>query len=159
MRHFAALPFILHRASDVIGKEIVSTAETIHGVLRLSGDNLVVQWRASRSTRRIGEEIRTDSEIDPVEEAVVPLAGLAAAEVRRSWWRGSAVLVLTASDLRAFERVAGQTGLALAHPAQLVLAIRRSDREAAEGFAAELEIALAERELGATEEKPRLPGH
>jgi hypothetical protein len=68
--------------------------------------------------------------------------------VRRRWWDGDR-LVLTAADLRAFEVVSGEAGLRLGHPAELVVKLRRRDRLAAEEFAAELALALAERGAGA----------
>jgi hypothetical protein len=154
MSHSAALPFTLRRGQDVVGaSEITSTRETVHGLLRLDGDRLIVQWRVARSTDRVGREIRTDHEMEPVREVTVPLSALAAARVRRVWWRwppGSRI-VLTAADLRAFEEIAGGGGLQLSHPAELSLPIRRADRLTALEFAGELELAVAERALAAAE--------
>ncbi|MGH7712832.1 MAG: hypothetical protein ACREOG_16195 [Gemmatimonadaceae bacterium] len=153
MRHVVALPFFLRRSEDVIAKgEITSTAETVHGLVRLEGDRLVLQWRVSRETDRVGREIRTDREVDPVQEVAVPLSGVAAAKVRASWWPWSgARLVLTAADLRAFEHLVGKGGLRLDHPAEIVLRLRLRDRIAAQEFAGELELALAEQALRAAE--------
>ena len=53
-------------------------------------------------------------------------------------------LVLRASDLRAFEVVAGTTGLLLEHPAELVIPVRPADYVNAREFAAELTLAVAE---------------
>jgi hypothetical protein len=153
MRHVAALPFFLRRSDDVIADgEITSTAETVHGLVRVEDDRLVLQWRVSRETDRVGREIRTDREVDPVREVVVPLSGVASAKVRGSWWPWSgARLVLTAADLCAFEHAVGKGGLRLDHPAELVLRLRLRDRIAAQEFAAELEMALAEQALRAAE--------
>jgi hypothetical protein len=149
MRHVAALPFFLRRSEDVIaGGEITSTAETVHGLVRVEGERLVLQWRVSRETDRVGREIRTDREVDPVKEVAIPLHGVASAKVRASWWPWSgARLILTAADLRAFEHVAGPGGLRLDHPAELVLRLRLRDRIAAQEFTGELEMALAEQAL------------
>jgi hypothetical protein len=158
MPHSAALPFFLRRGHDVIGEEITSTRETVHGLLRLDGERLVIQWRVARATDRVGREIRTDREVEPVREVVVPLTGLAGATVRRRWWdwlKGPQ-LVLTAADLRAFEGVTGEAGLRMDHPAELVLRLRRADRVAAGEFAGELELALAEHALHAAEERGSL---
>jgi hypothetical protein len=157
--HAAALPFVLRRAHDVIrAGEITSTREQLHGLLRLDGDGerVVVQWSVARETSRVGREIRTDRELGPVREVVVPLASIAGARLRRVWrrWppgRGGDLLVLTAADLRAFEGLAGGEGvpgLVLEHPAELTVELRRQDREAAREFVAELELALAEQALG-----------
>jgi hypothetical protein len=159
MRHIVALPFFLRRSEDVIAKgEITSTAETVHGLIRVDGERLVLQWRVARETDRVGREIRTDHELDPVQEVAVPLSGIAAAKVRASWWPWSgARFVLTASDLRAFEQLVGKGGLRLDHPAELVLRLRLRDRIAAQEFAGELELALAEQALRAAEARGALP--
>ena len=156
MPHSAALPFVLRRSSDVIGGlEITSTHETIHGLLRLDGDRLHIQWRVARSTDHVGMQIRTDKQVEPVREVVLPLSAVAGAAVRWRWrWPPGPHLVLTAADLRAFEEVAGVAGLSLDHPAELELKLRREDREAGNEFVGELELALAERALAAAEGKP-----
>ncbi|HEX7022803.1 MAG TPA: hypothetical protein VF171_08085 [Trueperaceae bacterium] len=159
MPRSAALPFFLRRSDDVIGGEgITSTAETIHGLLRLDQDRLVIQWRLARKIDRVGAEIRSDHEIEPICEVILPLSGLAAATVRRSlWpWARASRLVLTAANLRAFEALVGQGGLRLDHPAEVVLRIRPGDLEAARDFSADVELALAERALG--QAASRLPG-
>jgi hypothetical protein len=157
MPHSAALPFVLHRKHDVVGREITSTRETVHGLLRLDGDRVHVQWRVARSTDRVGMEIRTDREVEPVREAVIPLSAVAGASVRWRWrWPPGPYLVLTAADLRAFEEVAGAAGLSLDHPAELALRLRGADRALGSEFAGELELALAERALAAAEGQPLL---
>jgi hypothetical protein len=155
MPHSAALPFVLRRSSDVVGGlEITSTRETIHGLLRLDGDQLHIQWRVARSTDHVGMQIRTDKQVEPVREVVLPLSAVAGAAVRWRWrWPPGLYLVLTAADLRAFEEVAGVAGLSLDHPAELELKLRGEDRAAGNEFVGELELALAERELAAAEGK------
>ncbi len=159
MRHSAALPFFLRRSTDVIaGSEITSTAETVHGLLRLDGDRLVIQWRVARETDRVGREIRKDREIDPLREVVLPLTGVASAVVRASWWPWSgARLVLTATDLRAFEQLVGDQGLRLDHPAELILRLRLRDRVAAREFASDLQLAIAELALRSADSRDALP--
>ena len=156
MPHTAALPFTLKRSQDVLGAgSITTTTETVHGLLRLDGDRLVIQWRLARKTDHIGSEIRTDREYEAVKEVVLPLEIVAGAQVRRSLWRvfGGPRMVLTAADLQAFEEVAGEGGLRLKHPAELVVRIRRSDRMLAEEFSAELALAVAERALEAYQKR------
>jgi hypothetical protein len=159
MPHSAAIPFLLRRSHDVVGFEITSTRETVHGLLRLDGDTLHVQWRVARSTERVGWQIRTDKEVEPVREVVIPLSAIAGATVRWRWrWPPGPYLVLTAADLRAFEEVAGTAGLSLDHPAELALRLRREDRELGAEFVGELELALAERDLAAAEGKTLTAG-
>src|SRR5262245_45156426 len=100
MPHSAAVPFVLHRSHDVVGGlEITSPNETIHGLLRLGGDRVHVQWRLVRSTDRVGREIRTDRAVEPVREAVIPLSAVAGATVRWRWrWPPGHYLVLNAAD-------------------------------------------------------------
>ncbi len=155
-----ALPFQLKRISQAFAaQEFSRTTERVDGLLRLDGESLVIQWRVARETQRYGPETRTDQDLEPVREATIPLAALAGAEVRAGGWWGlaGARIVLTAADLRAFEEVAGATGLRLDHPATLVLAIRRADRLAAREFAADVNLGVAERALGGAESPARLP--
>lgn len=68
--------------------------------------------RTARTIDRYGREIRTDRELEPVRELALPLAALADAEVRWSWfrWPPGRYLILTGFDLRAFEDLAGEGG-------------------------------------------------
>ena len=157
MAHSAALPFVLRRSHDVVGWEVTSTRETVHGLVRLEGDRVFIQWRVARSIDHVGMQIRTDHEVEPVREVVIPLGAVAGASVRWRWrWPPGTYLVLTAADLRAFEEVAGAAGLSLDHPAELALRLRGADRALGSEFAGELELALSERELAAAEGKPQL---
>lgn len=154
----AAVPFHLRRSRDAFsGMDVTSTTEVIHGLLRLEGDRLVIQWRLARHTEHVGAvSVRSDEELEAVRESIVPLGGVAGAAVRRRWWAPWAphALVLRAADLRAFEEVAGMGGLKLDHPAELLLGIRRSDLLIAEEFAAELALAVAEHALPGSEDVP-----
>lgn len=160
MKAGAALPFTIRRSEDVIARgRVTSTTETVHGLLRLDEEHLFIQWRILRQTDQVGDEIRSDQKLGDVKEVAIPLTGVAGAAVRRRWigmWRRP-VLVLTAADLRAFETVTGPGGLRLDHPAELVLRLRARDRLAAEEFAADLAVALAERSLREATMQP-LPG-
>lgn len=160
MPHTAAVPFHLKRSNDVFGAaSYTSTTETIHGLVRLDGDRLIFQWRLARKTEHYGTEIRSDQEYEAVREVEIPLDAVAGASVRRGWWEIliPPKLVLTAADLRAFEEVAGEGGLRLKHPAELVVRLQRSDRMLAEEFSAELALAVAERAL-VRQQKRRLEG-
>jgi hypothetical protein len=145
------VPFHFKRSQDVLGSgSITTTTETIHGLLRLDGDRLVIQWRLARKTDHLGgAELRTDRELEAVREVVLPVEVVAGAQVRRPPWLffGSPKIVLTAADLRAFEEVAGEGGLRLKHPAELVVRVRRSDSLLAEELCAELALAVAEQAL------------
>ncbi len=146
MPRIVALPFFLKRASDVItGGAITTTRETVHGLLRLEDDRLTIQWRVGRRTDHIGMEMRTEEEVEPVREISVPLSRISGATIQPRLF-GRLLrprLVLTASDLTAFEGLAGAEGLGLEHPAELVLQLRRADRLPAEEFSAEVALTVA----------------
>ena len=79
------------------------------------------------------------------------------------WGRGRpGRLVLTAADLRAFESLTSPGGFELAHPAQLVLEVRREDKDAARELATQIELAIADHALriaeGDAAEAPALAG-
>lgn len=160
MAHSHALPFVLTRNSEAMtGTAFSTTQETAHGLLRLEGERLVIQWRVARKTELMSvSEMKTDEEFEDVQEIVVPLDGVAGAVVRRRWWEffRKPRIVLRASDLQAFEDLTGEDGLKLAHPAEIVLPVRRRDRLAAEEFAAELELAVAQRGLRAADDAARM---
>lgn len=147
MPGISAVPFTFKRSSDLYtsGGGYESTTETAHGLVRLEADRLVIQWRVAVVTESMeGSGYETHEEIEPVREIVIPLAKVAGAFVpERKWWRLTGPkLIITAADLLAFEKVAGQEGLKLKHPSRVVLRIRRADRLIAEEFAAELALAL-----------------
>jgi hypothetical protein len=154
----AALPFVLRREHGIInGSEITSTREHLHGLVYLNGEQLVIQWRTSREISRVGREIRTDREVTTVREVTLPLSALAGASVRRVWqrWWFGEVFVLTAADLKAFDALTEEgdlPGLMLEHPAEIVLEVRRTDRDQLREFVSKLRLAISENRLAAFEE-------
>src|SRR5688572_21248010 len=101
MSKVLALPFTLSRTNSIMGWDYVSTTERIHGLLILDADRLLIQWRITRATQRMGAvEVRTDTELDPVREVSIPLSALAGARVRWEWgrWPPGRYLVLTGAD-------------------------------------------------------------
>ncbi len=140
----AALPFVLTRTEQVFGAEYRVIEETLQGLLVLQGEQLTVQWRREQQTNRYGEEIRSDRAIDAVRTTAVPLTALTSARLDERWWRRQSSLVITASDLAAFDGVAGADGLQLDHPGELRVPVARAAREQARSFVNELEYALAE---------------
>jgi hypothetical protein len=156
MPRLASLPFTLRRTDDAFDVHaITSTKETVHGLVHLRGERLNIQWRLFRKTEYVGTQIRTDKEVEDVRSIEVPLEAVAGAHIRRGgWiWPFRPRLVLTAADLRAFEGFAGNQGLRLSHPAELILPVRRADRLTAAEFVAELSLAIAE--LAAREHSDR----
>ena len=156
MHHSAAFPFVLRRSEQVAGlKETTSTKEKVHGLLRLEGDSLSFQWQVVRVTDHIRwGRTHTDRELGSIGDAEVPLSSIASAEVRWSWlrWPPGPFLILTATDLRAFESIAGEGVLRLSHPAELAIRVGSAARGSAREFASELEAALADRKLRALQE-------
>ncbi|NNF29678.1 MAG: hypothetical protein HKO53_03825 [Gemmatimonadetes bacterium] len=136
---------------------VTTTREHVHGLLRLRGDTLTIQWRLTTKVDHVGTSIRSEQTVEPVRELAVPVWRLAGATVQRKWlrWLPGLRVVLAASDLTALENLAGTHGLRLNHPAELELTIRSSDRLIAEEFCAELALAISE-SMGNPE--ARLPG-
>ena len=153
MPQTSALPFVITRAREqASGPEVIAIREELHGLLRIEGTHLVVQWRLARERTRVGREGAGQREQEPVREVAIPLAALANARVQRSgrWWsKKQTSLVLTASDLRAFAPLAGIGGPTPEHPGELVVPIRPEDEGAVSAFTTELEMALAEQTLRA----------
>lgn len=150
MERFATLPFFLTRAEDEMSATTVTTTrEMVHGLLRLQESTLTIQWRLATKTERMGWGIQKDHEVGAVREIVVPVIRLGGATLRRGWWSWppGLRLVLTAADLTALEGLAGNQGLSLDHPAELIVRIRRADRLAAEELCAELALAIAEAQV------------
>lgn len=159
MAHTVAVAFVLKRVHGVVsGGEITSTREEAYGLLHLESGQLVAQWSTAREVSRVGKEIRVDRDLGPVQKVAVPLSGLAGAQLR--WrmfpWPPRWQLVLRAADLEAFAALAGSAGLLLEHPAELVLEIRRVDRDLAREFTSELDLALADLALEEAETRPGL---
>jgi hypothetical protein len=147
MMRLATLPFVFRRGEDSMsGSTVTTTRETVHGLLRLEGDALTIQWRLDVRTERIGWSVEKDHEVEAVQEIAVPVARMSGAVLRRRWWTWppGLGLVLTAADLTALEGLAGANGLSLEHPAEVVLHVRRADRLVADEFCAELALAIAE---------------
>ena len=153
MRQTSALPFVITRTrEEASGPEVIAVREEVHGLLRVEGESLVVQWRLARERQRVGRDGAGQREQEPIREVAIPLEALADARVARGgrWWSKKTIsLVLTASDLRAFEPLAGTSGPTPEHPGELVLPIRAEDEQAVRAFTTELEMALADRTLRA----------
>lgn len=160
MPRHATLPFLVRRSSDVItGLNVTSTTETVHGLFRLEEQRIVVQWRLSTSTDEVGPQIRTDTSVGEVREVAIPLNALGGALLRRPWWGFGRrlTLVLATNDLQAMDALAGGAGLRLAHPGQLEVRIRPSDRDLANEFVADLALAISENEMRLAAGPPTTP--
>ena len=106
MPRLATLPFILrHRKESFTAVSMTTTTETVHGLLRLEGEELTVQWRRGRKIQDLGgTSMSSDEEFEAVREATIPLSAMSGAIVQRPWWRlWSPRIVLFASDLRALD--------------------------------------------------------
>lgn len=147
MSRIPALAFTVEHGTDVMdGTGVTSTVERVHGLLRIEGHRLIVQWRIRTTTDVMGDRITSEERVDDVREAEVPLEALASAVVRHPWprWLRKPWLEITAADLRVFESLVGAGGIGRIHPAQLRLTLERADRWAAEEFVGDLLIAMAE---------------
>jgi hypothetical protein len=125
----------------------------------LEGDRLLIQWRMSRTIKRVGLEVRSESELVPVREVTIPISAIGAIHVGWSWsrWPPGTYLTITAADLRAFESLAGKDGLELKHPAEFAVRVRRIGRIPARLFASEVSLVLADRALASATAADQLP--
>ncbi|MEE2899643.1 MAG: hypothetical protein VX815_14365 [Gemmatimonadota bacterium] len=63
------------------GLSYTATTETVHGLLRLEGPDVTVQWRVARKTEEMkGDGYHTDEELEQVREGTIPISALAGEE-------------------------------------------------------------------------------
>ena len=105
------------------------------GVLRVDGDNLVVEYRARRTSMATLKSYTCE-----VQHLVVPLVQLATAALRRRVFRAS-LLLLETNTMGVFERHLGGEGV------HCTLAVARKDAERARAFVAELEDRITDVQL------------
>lgn len=155
-----ALPFVQQRLhQDYSGPDYTTTSETVHGIIRLDGDVLRLQWRISREINKFnkyGAGHSSDSQQEAIREIEIPLEKLSGARIKRIWYRvpPKEVLLITTSDLQTFSKFTIEDkvpGLASDHPAELVLEIRRSDRKRWHVFCSALRFAISEQMLASME--------
>lgn len=145
MRTCPAVPFHFFSADESVRigpfHGMTVRERTISGLLSLGADAVTVQFQVARGLVHMGGGgLVTERTTEPVQECVVPLTALADLRVQRPRWRTRAdfTLVLVAKDLRAFEQIPGANG----H--ELALRVAGRNRDDAEEFASELQLALAD---------------
>lgn len=91
----------------VRGLHAVSTSFRVHGLLRLEGDLLTIQWGGAVQIQDVSPlSIRDDREVLPDERFTVPAADLYRAALVGGWWRPR--LTLQAKELGALAAVPGE---------------------------------------------------
>ena len=153
MHVIKSLPFVFMQQSNTVNtNDVIYTRDNIHGLLRLENTHLHVQWRLTRKVDRYGVVVSSDSEQYPMREHAIPVQKLSEVRVMRTRFmippRKS--LVIFASDLKAFDPLTGDgdlPGLALAHPAELKVSVRRQDHQVLEDFANHLRTVISEQVL------------
>jgi hypothetical protein len=140
------MPDVLHFRLKVPGESridssgVYDSSVRIHGLARLEGNTLILEWSGTISHDEVGKTIGSWTESLPVKSASIPLSSLATVEFRRGWLL-SPRLVLRASDLNGFSGIPGvEAGV-------LVLRLLRRDRRAGRDLAANLELGLADAAL------------
>ncbi|MBX2821597.1 MAG: hypothetical protein KTR29_18005 [Rhodothermaceae bacterium] len=164
MHSTRSLPFVISKLTSDLsrltsnpGQSVVYTRDSIQGLLRLESNQLFIQWRFTRKIEHYGIEVRTDSEEYPMREHVIPISKLSEVRVRRRRFMipPRRTLVLVSSDLQVFDPLTGDgevPGLALQHPAELVIQVRRADHQLLEEFASQLRMAISEQVLDSLEQ-------
>lgn len=125
------LPFTLRAASEsgMTGTDVAWDAYRFHGVARIDGAELVLEWggEIERSTVA-GTSVSTTIEPVPTRRVRVPGGRLGVAELRGGWWRPRLEVVV--ADLDALAALPGS------RQGRAVLRIARRDRALALEFAA-----------------------
>jgi hypothetical protein len=86
------------------GFSAVSTSFRVHGLLRLEGEQLVIQWGGTVQVQEVGLlSLQDESEVLPIEQVVVPVSDLYRATLAGGWWRPR--LKLEARELAALGAV------------------------------------------------------
>jgi hypothetical protein len=145
------LPFTLSApGEDEVGPSTVrSVSYRIHGVARIEGSTLVLEWTGEKLIDEVkGPEVRSRSEPVPARRVAVAAGSIGGAEVR-GWLRRR--LELWSSDINALAGVPGARG------GRIRLRISRSDQLLAEELVASLQMAAADAALDSAYEPPPLP--
>ena len=132
------------------GIHYLSLRRRVLGIVRLDDERLLLQLAESRAVTEVSDVgVRQRTEASPVDERAVPLDLLGDARLRRRWlaWE----LVITATDLHAFEGLPGSRGV------ELRLRVDRRHRAEAVELVGALRLALADLALRHAEAGRRLP--
>jgi len=127
-----------------------AVAVSLHGVMRLEGDHLVIEWSGTRHVSEAGRgTARSAVEQLPVSRATIPVASLGRVTLRRHWWRRR--LEIASADLSALQAIP------TARAGRVVLEITRADRHLAADLVSQIELAAADHALAAAEQLRALP--
>ena len=120
---------------------MVFTERQVHGILKLTGDDLALEIRVTEAIAKWGSNAgyATDTTASDVTELAVPLDRVAALRLKKWWW-GPRLTIVTDS-LRFFEDVPGSK------QGRLDLRIARRDLAMAEKLVTEAQIRLADLSL------------
>lgn len=128
------LPFTLRAASEseMTGTDVAWDAYRFHGVARIEGGELVLEWggEIERATMA-GASVSTTFDPVPTRRIRVPGSRLGVAELRGGWWRPRLEVVV--ADLDALSALPGS------RQGRAVLRVARRDRT----LALELAAAIA----------------
>ena len=114
--------------------DLASSTQT-DGVLRLEGDDLILEFRLTTTSMRT-----LKSESGDVREARIPLADIESMEVSRRWPWGAKLRIRTRT-LLAMQNVFGAKGN------QFVVPVRRADYDRARVLCVNVALELSGREL------------
>lgn len=127
--------------------ELMSASRSIEGLLRMDGDDMVLQFRVHDYVLDVN--MKQEKDTSEAHEVRVPLASLAEAKLK-GWWRGK--LVLTSMDLTTFEALGCTDG-------RVVLTVPRAAKPDAAELATALAFRISDMELaGIDEDIRRLEG-
>lgn len=131
------LPFRLKVTGSDVFKDFaaVSTSYRFHGMLRLDGDELTIEWSGSAQVQEVGTiEVRDEKIALPDEELTVHVSSLYRARTAGGWWRPR--LILEARELNALAIVPSE------EHGQVAFWYARADAREAQVLVTELTTAI-----------------
>ena len=142
------VPFTIRVPGDSrVGKwgDVSTTKHRVHGLARLEGDALVLEWSGTIEHQYIGLEVRTERVPLPVRRLAIPVRLIRAIDLEGGWWRPR--IELRVSALEALGELPG------VEQDRARLKVSRRDRGAAGELVAAVEMALADRALAEAERR------
>ncbi len=126
---------------------LMSAERAFAGLMRMEGDELVLQFRAHDYTLDMTSlgGMKQETDTSEAHEIRVPLSQLGAVEMK-GWWRGK--LTLTSLDLTTFEALGVTDG-------RLVLTVARKVKPDATDLATALAFRISDMELAGIDEDIR----
>lgn len=147
-----AVPFslALPKEASVDRGSVQSKVYQVHGMARLDGDRLTLEWSGSIQITEVqGHGVRTLRQSVPAQRLVLPASRIARFEARGRWWKP--YVELRTDSIAPLELVP------TAAAGRILLRISRRDWGAARELASHVQLAMADAALHDAERPHGLP--